>query len=323
MQSLDFETSCVDCHRMMVDAGDEFVCPKCGIVKEKEVMENDRRASPRFEFGNHSLGSYMGSKLTTNEERRSRGFSKANSTYGYLKVVSDFAGREDGADYVCLRMIRRVCEKLFLPSFVAQQAAIVARKVLATKHHGRRVTIAAVSAYSLIVACKIEAVASVSVGEIVEAHTALGRRVKISSIIQLSLESSIKSVPRKPEEYVSKILARLSLNDRISQTLLREGITKTVFLNSLRSTALEVLAGLECGIAAGRRPCALAASAVYAAEVVLARRASRKRWITQRDLAECGDSAEYTIRGQVSEIFMPVVERIVSGRQSLPAASSS
>ena len=306
---------------MMVDAGDEYVCPRCGVVKEKEVMENYGMASSKLEFGNHSLGSYMGSKQTTNEERSSGGFSKANSTYGYLKVVSDFAGREDGADYACIRMIRRVCEKLNLPRYVVQQAASVARKVLATKHHDRRVTVAAASAYSLIVACKIEGVTSVSVGEIVDAHTALGRRVKVSSIIQLSLESSIKTVPRKPEEYVSKILARLSLNDRVSQTLLREGLPQTVFLNSLRSTALEVLAGLDRGITAGRRPCALAASAVYAAEVVLARRGSRKRWITQRDLAECGDSAEYTIRGQVSEIFMPAVERIVSGRQSLPAAS--
>ena len=307
---------------MMVDAGDEFVCPMCGIVKEKEVFENHGRASPRFEFGNQVLGSYMGSKLTTNEERRSKGFSKANSTYRYLKVVSDFAGREDGADYACFRMIRRVCEKLYLPDFVVQQASNVARKMLATKHHDRRVTIASVSAYSVIVACKVESVTSVSVREIVDAHTALGRRVRVSSIIQLSLMSSIKTVPRRPEEYVSKILAKLSLNERMSQTLVREGIPKTVFLNSLRSTALEVLARLDGSITAGRRPCALAASAVYAAEVLLSRRELRKRWITQRDLAECGDSAEYTIRGQVSEIFMPAVERLVLHTQSLPPAPS-
>ena len=304
---------------MMVDAGDEFVCPRCGIVKEKEVLEFDGRALPRFEFGNHALGSYMGSKLTTNEERRSRGFSKANSTYGYLKIVSDFAGREDGADYACFRMTRRVCEKLHLPDFVVQQASSVARKVLATKHDDRRFTIAAVSAYSLIVACKVESVTSVSVREIVDAHSALGRRVKASSIIQLSLESSIKTAPRRPEEYVSKILAKLSLNERMSQTLIREGVPKTIFLNSLRSIALEVLARLDRSITAGRRPCALAASAVYAAEVLLSRRESRKRWITQRDLAECGDSAEYTIRGQVSEIFMPAME-LVLRTQSPPAA---
>ncbi|MDA4126266.1 MAG: hypothetical protein OK452_03545 [Thaumarchaeota archaeon] len=320
MQSLDFESSCVDCHRLLVDAGDEFVCPSCGIVKEKQVMENDVRVSPKFELGKHALGSYMGTIHTTNEERRSRGFSKANSTYRYLKVVSDFAGREEGADYTCFRMIRRICEKLFLPDFVVQQAANVARKVLATKHD-RRVTIAAVSAYSLIVACKIEAVTSVSVKEIVDAHTALGRRVKVSSIIQLSLESPFKSAPRRPEEYLSKILAKLSLNQRIGQTLIREGLSQTVFLNSLRSTALEVLSEVDGSVTVGRRPCALAASAVYAAEVVLARRESRKRWLTQRDLAECGDSAEYTVRGQVSEIFMPAVERLVSGRQRLPLPS--
>jgi transcription initiation factor TFIIIB Brf1 subunit/transcription initiation factor TFIIB len=321
MLSLDFENSCVECCRPLLDAGDELVCPGCGIVKGKEVLETRGEASPKFDLGSHSLGSYMGSIQTTQEERRSRGFSRTNSTYGYLKVISDFAGREDGADYACYRMIRRVSEKLYLPDIVIQQAAAVARKLLATKHHGRRVTIAAVSAYSLIIACKIETVTSVSLREIIDAHTALGRRVKASSIIQLSLESPIKSVARRPEEYVSKILAKLSLNERIGQTLIREGLSQTAFLNSLRTTALEVLAKVDSDVKVGRRPCALAASAVYAAEVVLARRGSRKRWITQRDLAECGDSAEYTIRGQVTEIFMPVVERLASGKRSLPVAS--
>jgi transcription initiation factor TFIIIB Brf1 subunit/transcription initiation factor TFIIB len=321
MQYLDFESACVECHRPLLDAGDELVCPACGIVKEKEVLESGGGRSPKFDLGKHALGSYMGSIHTTNEERRSMSFSRANSTYGYLKVVSDFAGRVDGADYACFRMIRRVSEKLFLPDFVVQQAAAVARKVLGTKHHDRRVTIAAVSAYSLIAACKIEAVTSVSVREIVDAHTALGRRVRASSIIQLSLESPIKTAARRPEDYVSRILAKLSLNQRVGQTLIREGISQTVFLNSLRTTAMEVLAKVDRSMTIGRRPCALAASAVYAAEVVLARRGSRKRWITQRDLAECGDSAEYTIRGQVSEIFMPAVERLVSSRQGLLAAS--
>lgn len=322
MQSLDFESRCTECNRPLVDAGDEFVCPSCGIVKEKEVLENDARVSPNFVFGKHALGSYMGSLHSTEEEIRSRGFSRTNSTYGYLKVVSDFAGRGGGADYACFRMIRRVGEKLFLPNLVIQQAANLARKVLATKNHDRRVTIAAVSAYSLVAACKIEAITSVTIREIVDAHNALGRRVKASSIIQLSLESPFKTAPRRPEDYVSKVLVKLSFNARIGQTLAREGIPLNGFLSSLRSTTLEVLAEIDGTLTVGRRPYALAASAVYAAEVVLARRESRKRWITQRDLAECGDSAEYTIRGQVSDIFMPAVERLVSGRRSPPPASS-
>jgi transcription initiation factor TFIIIB Brf1 subunit/transcription initiation factor TFIIB len=301
---------------MLVDAGDEFVCPTCGIVKEKEVIENDGRVPSKIVFGNHALGSYMGARQTTYEERRSMGFSKANSTYGYLKVVSDFAGREDGPDYSCFRMIRRVCEMLHLPQVVVQQGANVARRVLTSEHHEHRVTIASVSAYSLIVACKIEGVTSVSVREIVDAHTALGRRVKASSIIRLSLDSAIKTNPRRPGEYVSKILAKMSLNERLSQTLIREGLSMTGYLNSLRSKALDILREVDVGLTEGRRPCALAASAVYSAELVLARRESRRRWITQRELAECSDSAEYTIRGQVSGIFLPMVERLVAGGPS-------
>lgn len=321
MLSLDFETSCVECHLPLVDAGDEFACPSCGIVKEKEVLDNGGWTSLKLEFGRQALGSFMGSVHSTEKERHSRGFSRSNSTYGYLKVVSDFAGKGDGAEYVCSRMIRRIGEKLFLPDLVVQQAANLARKILATRDHARRVTIASVSAYSLVAACKIEAITSVTVREIVDAHNALGRRVTASSIIQLALESPIKTAPRRPEDYVAKVIAKLSLNQRLVQALSREGLPLSGFLNSLRSATKDILAEIDCSMTVGRRPCALAASAVYSAEMVLARREARKRRITQRDLAECGDSAEYTIRGQVSDIFMPAVERLVSSRRSQPVPS--
>ncbi len=294
------------------------------MVKEKEVIETGPSGTPRVRSpGGKALGSYMGSIGITNEERFSRGLSGSNSKYEYLKLVSDFAGMDEGPAGMCAKMIERVGEKLFLPRFVIVEAASIARKVLSVEHHHRRITTAAVSAYSLISACKVEGVTAVSIVEIMGAHAALGRRVTLSSIIQLTLESPIKTFARTPEEYLSRVLARLSMNRGLNELLVKEGVSQARYFNSLRETAMEVLRFVDEEARAGRRPGALAASAVYSAEMVLSLAESRRRRITQRDLAECGDTAEYTIREQCARIFMPFVERLVARRQqTLPPASA-
>ena len=173
------------------------------------------------------------------------------------------------------------------------------------------------SAYSLINACKIEGVTSASVREIIGAHAALGRKVSSSSIIQLSLESPIKSAPRSPGEYLTRVLAKLSMNAELCQGLRLEGVPQTPYFNSLRETAAELLRRVKKAEMTGKRPCALAASAVYSAELVLSSAGSRRKRLTQRDLAEGGDTAEYTIREQVAEIFLPAVEEVTREMRTL------
>ena len=268
-------------------------------------------------MGRQALGSYMGSMRITREERSTRGLAGSNSKYEYLKVVSDFAGRDEGAAASCAKMLERVGEKLFLPKVVVLEAAYIARKVLAVEHPRRRITIAAVCAYSLIAACKVEGVTTVSVREVIDANAALGRRVTSSSIIQLTLESPIKTFARRPEDYLSRVLARLSMNRGLVSQLSAEGVPQTAFFNELRETAKEVLELVDDGARAGRRPCALAASAIYSAETVLSLCEPRRRRITQRDLAEGGDTAEYTIREQCARIFTHAVEVVVARRRRL------
>jgi len=293
-------------------------------VKEKEVVEAGPSGTMRIPVSDRqALGSYMGSKDITNQERFSRGLAESNSRYEYLKVVSDSSGRGRGAAPTCIKMLERVAEKLFLPSVVVLQGASIARKVLAVDHPHRRLTVASVSAYSLIAACKIEGVTSVSVREVIGAHSFLGGHVSSSSVIQLTLESPVKTFARRPEDYLSRVQARLSTNRRLLEELASEGISQTAFFNSLRDTAKEVLSLVDEGGRAGRRPCALAASAIYSAETVIARCESRRRRLTQRDLAECGDTAEYTLREQCARIFTPAVETLVARRtQTLPPASA-
>jgi len=323
VQAPDFETTCSACLVRFVDGGDELVCPKCGQVRTKQCMEPPPPAGgERYAPGRHQLGSYMGSMRVTPQERSSRGIAGSSSKYEYLKVLSDFAGREDGPLEACERIVARVGEKLFLPRLVQEEASAIARTILSSRQSSRRITLAAVSAFSLVAACRVERVTSVSVREIISAHAALGRRVNSSSFIQIALESPIKVVPRRPEEYLSRVLARLSSDGGLSEVLKSEGVSQTSYFNSLRESAKELLSCVGPEELSGRRPCSLAAAAIYSAELAMAAHDSRNKRLTQRLLAECGDSAEYTIREQCASIFTPAAGSLMIRKQrSLPRAA--
>jgi transcription initiation factor TFIIIB Brf1 subunit/transcription initiation factor TFIIB len=292
------------------------------MVDEKECPDPPARME-NPPTGRQPLGSYMGTLRMTPKERASRGVAGSNSRYEYLKVLSDFAGRDEGPEEACDRIIGRIAEKLFLPRVVQEEASSLARMVLASGRNHRRVTLAAVSAFSLVAACRVERVTSVSVREIIAAHTALGRRVDSSSFIQLALESPIKIQPRRPEDYISRVLARLSSNRGLSDRLGSLRVSQTSYFNSLREAANRLLLEVNPTDLCGRRPCALAASAVYSAEVALSAIESRKKRLTQRLVAECGDAAEYTIREQCATIFGPAASAfMLRTRQALPPVAS-
>lgn len=310
MQTFEFPSSCGECKAPLVDAGDELVCQGCGIVKEKEVVEYAPVAATSRSSGSGALGSFLGPARITHRERRSRGFSSSNSTFGYLKTVSDFAGREEGPLNACEKMTQRAAERFSLPQIVVSQAVGVSRRLIESKVKERGTTLAAISAYGLIAACKIEGITSVSVREIVEAYTTLGRRVSASALIQLSLASPVKTAARLPEEYVNMIIARLSMQDDLLASLSKDGVLAAAYFNSLRSAAAEVLSNVDSTAKSGHRPSAMAATAVYGGEVVLSSREGRKKRVSQHDLAECSDSAEYTIREQYRQIFSGAVKSL-------------
>ncbi|MDG6988805.1 MAG: hypothetical protein JRN21_05700 [Nitrososphaerota archaeon] len=308
MQNVEADC-CAHCSVPLSDTGDELVCPSCGEVREKTVVEVGLSPRPSV-FGRPHLGSYMGSKWATMKERSSVGVSGSQTGYLHMKAVSDFAGRDDGPEVECAKMIERVAEKLGIPRFVTLQAAAIARKVVANPPPRRRLNVAEVSAYSLVAASRVEGVLSASVREILRAHAMLGRRVTTSAIIQLSLESPVKTYARGPEDYVTRVVGRLSLNQGLSRRLRQEGVPQTAYFVDLRTLALELLRATDRVSMEGKRPCALAAAAVYSAEVCLSLLERRKRRVTQKELADCGDTSEYTIREQCASLFAHPLAKI-------------
>jgi transcription initiation factor TFIIIB Brf1 subunit/transcription initiation factor TFIIB len=284
--------------------GDEFVCNSCGMVLAKEVIGGvEARAPQAIDYTKLALGGYLGPIEYGYEERFSPGFAKSNSTFRYLKMVSDYSGREDSSVYACARMVERVCEKLGVPKIVVGQSMVIAKKLFGMKETRGRATVAAISAYSVISACKIEGVASTGVKEVLAVHRALGHRVKISSLIQISLDSPIKPPARRPEDFVTRVVTRLSSNPGLKLKLKERKMNDSVYYNRLLETARLVLSMATEEMRGGHSPCALAATATYAAEVALAHVESRRRILAQRDVAVCADIAEYTVREQYGTIF--------------------
>jgi transcription initiation factor TFIIIB Brf1 subunit/transcription initiation factor TFIIB len=284
----------------------------CGVVRGKEVLETRASKPPlAIDFTGQALGGYMGPPDTGFEERFSKGFAGSSSTYRYLKLVSDYSGREDSTVYGCAKLIERVVEKLELPKAVMAQAVVIAKTLLGPKSSRSEVSTAAISTYSIVAASRIMGVNGANVREVIEAHRLLGRRVRTSSLIQLSLNSPYKTSPRRAEDYVTKITTRLQLLPGPARSIPAAGIDPTAYFFSLRCASLEVLRSTSEADRGGHSPCSLAATAVYAAECRLAREANRRKVLTQREIAESGGVAEYTVRELYGRLY----------REPFPAAA--
>ena len=319
MQLLDPEQLCPECSRRFFDDGEELVCPGCGMTREKQVVEAPPSIPPRpHDSVKQFLGSYLGPKVAPGEQRSARGITGSESSYEYIKIVSDFIGRDEDSAVACARLIERVGEKLFVPRRVLVEAASMAKEVLAaTRLSKRRVTVATVSAHALISACRAEGVTAVGVREIMDAHLALGKRVTSSSFFQLSLESPVRTFARAPRDYISRVRGRLTMSRWVSGDLARGGVTVERYFGALRRLAMELIELAEPTAMSGKKPCAVAASALYSAEAVMAALEHRKRRVTQRQLAESAGASEYTVREQCAVIFAPSIKRLAA-RMKIP-----
>lgn len=306
---------CLECLGCVVDAGEEFVCSSCGIVTPKEIIESQEGGQLQaLDFTGQALGGYLGSAEPTFEERHSGGLSGAQSSYSYLKLVSDYAGREDSTVYACAKMIERACDLLALPRVVMAEAVVEAKKLLGEMPR-RQATSTAVSAYAIVTACKVVGGMPVGARDVIETHRAMGKRVSMSDLIQLSLDSPTRLSPRKPGDCMQKVVARLGANQRLIRRLAAAGTAQVEFFRSMRREAMKALDEVDELSKSGHNPWALAATSLYVAEVRLASSSGHRPRISQREVALAAGVAEYTVREQCRKIFRPILTRPVAARE--------
>lgn len=303
------DVRCANCSGRMVDIDEEMVCSSCGSVRPKEVAAGAgggpaaARRAHAVDYTNHSLGSFLGPIEYDRDESPSKGLSGSSSTFRYLKTISDYSQVDEAGVYPCAKLIERICEKLSLPPGAMGQAVAVSKGLLVIRKQRTGYTIAAISAFSIISACRICGVPSVGVKEVVAAHRALGHNVRPSTLIRMGFDSPVKASAMRAEEHLGRVAARLS------ETLPRLGAPPG-YQYRLLHLARRALATLDSSVRGGHSPCALAATSFYAAEIAVSQSESRKRLFTQRDVANCVNVAEYTVREQFCELFRPRWDQI-------------
>ena len=297
------DARCAHCSGKMVDIGEEIVCSSCGGVRPKEVGADSVRGAMKgrrahaVDYTNHSLGSFLGPMDYDRDEAPPKGLGSA-STFRYLKTLSDYSQVDEAGVYPCAKLIERICEKLSLPRGVMVQSIAVAKGLLVIRKQRVGYTIAAISAFSIISACRICGVASVGVREVVEAHGALGHNVRPSTLIKMGFDSPVKASAMRAEEHLGRVAARLS------EVLPKLGAPPG-YQYKLLHLARSALGMLDSSVRGGHNPSALAATSFYAAEIAVSEGEARKRFFTQRDVANCVNVAEYTVREQFCELFRP------------------
>ena len=185
-------------------------------------------------------------------------------------------------------MTERIAERLELPKSIVQQANLVATRLLPRKET-YNATIPAISAYSLLYACRSVDVAHVSHREILAAYTDAGYVVSKSRLMRISLESTMPLPQVSMDELVRAALGRLQSSESVVARLRRLNVDPKTYFTRLFELAREVAA--ESRDLAGFSPRTVAAGSVYVASLALS-----AKTFTQREAGETLGMAEYTIR---------------------------
>ena len=278
---------CPECRGHLVEADEEWTCTSCGLVAKTEKTSTEVARAGRNT--SRRLGSYMG----TRDDENSHADFNGSSTIGFAKVISDNMG-VDSAAWNCANMVRRVSEKLSLPSFAKENAVAVSEKLLAGSRNGRlgkrRASIPAISAYSILSACRAAGLDHVSSKSVIRAHYDMGHRVTKSALLQLGTESPVSLRPADPAVLLRTVMNGLETNEGVLQRLRKKGIESGPYFRRLQQASLTVLETMRT-MREGCNPRTIAAGSVY-----LASREVEPRAVTQREVAEIAEMAEYTIR---------------------------
>ncbi len=274
---------CPECRGDLVNTGEdggELACSKCGLVAGKAASAVEEGASAPSVRKRRQLGSYIPADSAGTPSLNRPGF-------GLGKINPNIIGR-GGPMLACWLLTSRVAERLALPKSVVENANITAGRL----HPGRKaygVSIAAISAYSLLHACRSAAIAHVSYKEVVQAYRDAGYRVGRSQLMRIGLDSPVPLPHADREELVRAVVGRLQSSEGVASKLKEGNLDPREYFARLLELAKEM--AVEASDLKGFSPRTIAAGSVYMAAQVISRKT-----FTQREAGEALGMAEYTVR---------------------------
>jgi len=273
------QDKCPECRTKLVDAGGELACPSCGLVLGTSLSSGISQASvTTLEV----LGSYVGRVPSRGEHGPNAGY-----VFGVTRLRANAIGR-DLSSIRCSRLIERVSCRFLLPRGIVQNAIQTAGRLLPDSRM-YRVAMPAISAYSLLYACRSAGIFHVGFGDLQKAYSETGHTVSRSQLLRIGRESSLPLPAIKAEGLVQRAVARLRSDAAVLDRIKRANLDECRYFASLLEAARETAE--DAGGLGGFNPKTLAAGSVWLAALSLG-----PKVITQREAAEALGIAEYTVR---------------------------
>jgi transcription initiation factor TFIIIB Brf1 subunit/transcription initiation factor TFIIB len=272
--------SCPECRAKLVDVGGEVTCPSCGLVlgtsSTSGIIQRASEARPE------ALGSYIG-QMPNNGGHR----SYPGRVFGASRLRPDAIGR-DASLIQCSGLTERVASRFLLPKGVVKSAVLTAARLLP----GRKVyraTVPAISAYSLLHACRSAGISRIRLSDLLKAYTEAGHCVSKSQLLRIGRESSLPLPAVRPEDLIPHVVAKLQSDAAITRRIKGANLEERWYFAKLLEEARTTVTGAR-GLG-GFSPRTLAAGSVYLACLRVGPKVVR-----QREVAEAIGIAEYAVR---------------------------
>jgi len=328
---LESPFTCSECGgRIVVAPSGERVCSSCGLVYPQDNLEfleyveryhgdvDPESFLPMSVRGQNPLGTLIGlpGKFFFTDASGRKLNPRLQALFRRLKVLHEYSpglAKLEGRRRA-LRLLRKVVEILKLPPEICQDALKIYDQLLGIMPSTNYVIL---TATSLLLACRIKgSKAPVTLQEIAEALQVLGHRVAPRTIVKMAafaVSHGKISAPnmRRSEDYIDKMVKQLAEAPMLLLRMSKAGVKSRGYLDELKKIALQLLAKTPERAKSGKNPYTLAASAIYAADRVLAQRENREPVITQALLSKTLKIAEYTVREHWVKIFSHTASELV------------
>jgi len=274
---------CPECRGDLTSAGEEggeLVCAACGIVVGRATSTREDGSSAPSVSKRTPLGSYMVADGSGTPPLGGPGF-------GLGRINPNIIGRA-GPMLTCSGLTNRVAERLALPKRVVECANITAGRLLPErKAYGA--SIVAISAYSLLHACRSAGIAHISYKEIVRAYADAGHRVGRARLMRIGFDSPVSLPHPSTEELVRAVVGRLQSSETVASGLRRANLDPREYFTRVLELAKEK--ATEISDLWGFSPRTVAAGSVYLASLAVS-----AKTFSQREAGETLGMAEYTVR---------------------------
>lgn len=228
-------------------------------------------------------------------------------------MVSDYGlkSSRDYKEHSCIRIISRISDRLELPETVSIYAFDLSRSFLDVRSKVRSISIPAICLYSLIVSCKKFCINKVNTKRLIQAFRELGYRISLSSIVRVSTVVDVPLVPKLSEDCLLTIIPAVVSNPIVKERIKKYYLSSVEYERKLYRTIISIPAYIDKYRKGGHNPYTLAATSVYAGEIVLSTIEKRLPIFSQHIVSRSVDVAEYTIREQYGKIFRESIRKFL------------